>query len=77
MAKDSLGAEVEPGDLAVYVTSGRYTTRGIVEVLSVNARAKVRWIKADRSVNSTDTISIDTHSLFVVEKFKGELPKVE
>ncbi len=71
MAKDMLGAEVEVGDTGVYVTSGRYTTRGIVEILAVKNRATVRWIKSDRTQYSDGSFTIDTSSLVLVDKFKG------
>lgn len=77
MAKDALGAEVEVGDLAIYVTSGRYTTRGVVRVIGVQTRARVRWVLADRQLYASDKeagILVSTSSLFIVEKFKGNLP---
>ena len=76
MIIDMLGAQVEPGDVGVYVTSGRYTTRGVVEVLTVKVKARVRWLKADRALSTaemTESFVINTGSLIIVEKFKGRL----
>jgi hypothetical protein len=76
MATDALRAEVEIGDWGVYVTSGRYTTRGVVEVLDVKKRVRVRWLKADTYVTENDKVDgfwIEPGSLFLANEFKGEV----
>jgi hypothetical protein len=78
MAQDMLKAEVEVGDRAVYVTSGRYTQRGIIEVLEVKKRARVRWLQVSPRRYSDDDPTgfwIEPGSLFLVEKFKGAIPE--
>ncbi len=64
---------VEPGDRAVYVTTGRYAVRAIVEVLEVKTKVKVRPLKQDRYGGlSEEGFWAEAGSLFLVERFKGE-----
>lgn len=73
MPKDFLGAEVEVGDIAVYVTTGRYTTRAIVEVLEVKKKVKVMKIRQDRKDGGiAEEFWADASSLFLVTEFKAD-----
>lgn len=73
MAKDFRGQTPEQGDRAVYVTTGRYATRAIVEVIEVKKRVKVRFIETDRTqYGQNEPFWADASSLFLIDKFKGE-----
>lgn len=72
MAKDFLGAEVEVGDKAVYVSTGRYAMRAIVEVVEIKTKVRIFVLKNDRGTyHDNDSFWADSGSLFVVEKFKS------
>lgn len=79
MPQDFRRQEVEPGDRAVYVTTGRYAYRGIVKVLEVKTRVLVSWITHDRSSYGLEKpFWVDAASLFLITAFKGEsLPAQE
>lgn len=73
---DLLGAPIEAGDLAVYVTTGRYASRGVVQVLQVKKRVQVIWLKKDRrSYGAEEPFYVEGAAIAVVEKFKGKMPE--
>ena len=73
-AYDARGHEIQVGDIAVYVSGGRYTDRWVVRVSEV--RSKVRVDRVDmlhgvyRDAEPTDSQApgwLNGHALFVVD----------
>lgn len=82
MATDALGVDVQAGDIAVYVRVGSYTargstTRGVVLVLHVMKKVRVRWLYADQNTTKSEQeegFFVEPSSLFLVRELKGEIP---
>jgi hypothetical protein len=72
---DILKAPIEVGDQAVYVSTGRYAERGVVQVVQVKKRIQVIWLKRDRnSYSDGKPFWIEPAAIFVVKEFKGDAP---
>lgn len=68
---DFLGQPIEAGDLAVYVSSGRYTQRMAVKVVEVRKRVKLRALLGDGVTG--DEFWADSSSIAVVGSFKSDM----
>lgn len=73
-AYDARGHEIQVGDIAVYVSGGRYTERWVVRVSEVRTKVQVdRVDKLGGTYKDTEPTGwplpgwLNGHSLFVVE----------
>lgn len=72
---DILDAPIEVGDQAVYVATGRYAERGVVQVVQVKKRVQVIWLRRDRtSYGENKPFWVEPAAIFVVREFKGQAP---
>jgi len=75
--RDARGVEIKPGDVAVYVSGGRYTHRFVVRVAEIKRRVRLdRVDRLGRPFVDEDPHGrewVDGGSLFVVD----QLPHAE
>jgi len=67
---DLRGVEIQPGDAAVYSSTGRYAFHAVVQVLEVKRRVRVRVIQASRAEHNNAELWASPFSLVLVESFK-------
>jgi hypothetical protein len=74
MPRDARGVPIEVGDRAVYVSTGRYAVRAVVQVIEVKKKVKVVPLQQDRTFLGLDKEGVwaDGYSIFLVERFKDE-----